>query len=125
MPTVEFRGLYAHGWLEKDRYVKTPYLHHKNVYLRFANEKLFSVVLGIEHFVVWSGLSSNSSIGQLPGTFNDYLRIIAGKEADSSSTLSGEKLNALGNHVASYNIAFKIKFAGSNLIVYKQHLMED
>jgi hypothetical protein len=44
---IEFKGYLSHGWFEEDRYTASPYLHHKNVYVRVGGGPAHSCPLRV------------------------------------------------------------------------------
>ena len=64
-----FKGFYAHGWFEEDRFIKNSMLHQKALYGRFGKPhwriKLYG---GINHQVVWGGNTE-----RLPGSVTSSL----------------------------------------------------
>lgn len=49
---VQFKAMFAHGWLNDERYVESPYLHQKYFYLKI-NYKMIEAMGGIIHNVTW------------------------------------------------------------------------
>jgi len=124
---VQFKALLSHGWFEYDRYVHRPLLHHKNVYLNIGPKWPVTLTLGMEHFVMWGGESTDPEIGQIPAGWDIYKRIFIGSEipVDPSSPLWNER-NAVGNHLGSYNIGLQVKnIPNYFLFLYWQHPFED
>ncbi|MDR8393501.1 capsule assembly Wzi family protein [Aliifodinibius sp. S!AR15-10] len=102
---LQYKGMFTHGWLEKDRHVESPYLHQKYFYLR-VNVGPLSGTGGIVHNAQWGG--TDPDLGRLPQSFNDYIRLVTGQGADASSNApGGEKSNVIGNSVAAYEFGLQ------------------
>lgn len=79
---VEIKGHIAHGWLDKARYVQSPWLHEKSGYLRFfQNYSRFSVYGGLVHFGLWGGISPD--YGELPTGMRNFWRMFFVTGADA------------------------------------------
>ncbi|MFW6222502.1 MAG: capsule assembly Wzi family protein, partial [Bacteroidota bacterium] len=77
---VQFKSLLSHGWFEHDRYVHNPLLHHKNVYLNIGPKWPVTLTVGMEHFVMWGGESTDPEILQIPTGWDIYKRVFVGSE---------------------------------------------
>lgn len=120
----QFKAMFAHGWLEKNRYVENPYLHQKYFYLKL-NYKIFEGYGGIIHNVVWGG-KNHPQYGDLPASFSDYLRVISGLGADAKSGApGGEVSNVIGNSIAAYDFGFHLHLTGFTLSASRLFFLED
>lgn len=120
---VEFKGMFSHGWLEKDRHVESPFLHQKYLYLR-VNIGSWSTTGGIVHNAQWGGTDPNR--GSLPQSFNDYLRLIAGRGAASSSNAPGGEIsNVIGNSVAAYDFGLQYEHKKFTASLTRLFYLED
>lgn len=120
---VQFSGMFSHGWLEKDRYVESPYLHQKYFYLR-VNIGSLSGTGGIVHNAQWGGTDPNR--GRLPQSFGDYLRLISGRGADESSNApGGEVSNVIGNSVAAYEFGLQYRHEAFTASLTRLFYLED
>ena len=120
---VQFKGHYADGKLENDRFVDSPFLHQKSFHLKFNIERA-ELIGGFLHNVVWGGTHPN--FGKLPQSFSDYLRVVVGKSAESqSNTPGGEQSNRLGNTVAAYDTAIRYNFNKFRITGYRMFYLED
>ncbi|MEK6477758.1 capsule assembly Wzi family protein [Catalinimonas sp. 4WD22] len=124
---VQFKGTFAHGWFDDERFIDTPFLHEKTFYLRFGGKNKFNIYTGLVHFVVWGG--EHPAEGKIPASFKDYLRVIAAKSAEgvptSNNTIVGEQLNALGDNLGIYDIGTSLSLPSLDLEVYYQVPYED
>lgn len=120
---VEYSGMFSHGWLEEDRYVESPYLHQKYLYLK-VNIGSFSGIGGFVHNAQWGGTDPNR--GRLPQSFGDYLRLITGRGADESSNAPGGEIsNVIGNSVAAYDFGLKYDHEAFTLSLNRMFYLED
>ena len=120
---AQFSAYLSHGWLEKSRYAKNAYLHQKYLYLKI-NYKMFEGIGGIVQNVQWGGTSPG--YGQLPDSFNDYLRMVFSQNAEkNSSAPSSEKTNAVGNTVGGYDFNLRVNLNRFTLSFYRLFYLED
>ncbi len=106
---------------DDDRYVKDTRVHHKSFHLIFDKIPNVEFTVGIQHFVQWAGTSP--VYGKLPGSFQDYLNVVTGREGDDD--VGGEEANALGNHLGSYVGGIKTSINDYNVEIIYNHLFED
>ncbi|MBO6535024.1 MAG: hypothetical protein JJ966_02295 [Balneolaceae bacterium] len=90
----------SHFWFEDDRYVENALLHSKFLYLQIDLSPL-KLTGGIVHNAMWGGVSPD--VGQMPQSFNDYLRVIFAQGAGNDTNVDAERTNALGNSIAAYD----------------------
>ena len=76
-------------------------LHHKNIRVLYNFNHGWSVKAGLQHFVQWGGTSE--VFGKQPQGITDYLRIIGGRGGGENS-LESDQVNALGNHLGSWEL---------------------
>ncbi len=123
---LSIKGRLEHGWFEENRYVHSPYLHHKNIYFRVNFDSHYHFYWGLEHYAQWGGTSSDNNIGKLPSSMSDFIRVFLGKNAKGSNpNLANETENSLGNHLGSFNYAFDIQFENWSALLYQQTFFED
>ena len=96
----QFKGGLSHGWFNKSQYLKAPYLHQKNLYLKKQIKPNQSLTLGIVHMAMWGGATRIH--GKQPQNFIDYLRIFFLQPA-SDKGLKQERVNTLGNHLGIWD----------------------
>lgn len=116
---LAIKGYLIHGWFEKDRFVESPRLHEKWMYLRIGDKLPVTLVGGFTHFAQWAGMHPTQ--GQLPNTFKDFLKVFFARGGGSG----GESSNALGNHLGLYDIGFDIDLNNYNILIYRQKTWED
>jgi len=118
---VRFR--YSDGILESSRTISSPYLHQKSLQLRAVFNRV-SVQLGIFHSVMWAGRDDER--GQLPRSFNDYMRVVFSRSASEDSDASvSEMMNRLGNSVGTYEAGLTYRASGFRLVGYRHLFLED
>ncbi len=121
---VEFKGGISHGWFGNNQFVKNALLHHKHLYIQLGGKLPVHIHYGIHHFAQWGGFSADTSIGQMPKGFDDFIRVFLAKPGDENAPVGEQKL-ILGNHLASRNLGFDIDFKGLKFTFYSQTLFED
>jgi len=121
---LSFKGGMAHGWIGNDPYVPGALLHKKYLFLKLGNDRPVSVHAGIIHAVVWGGTSKDTAVGKMPDGFDDFFRVFLGKQGDESSDIN-EQINALGNHLGSYQFGADFTWKNGKLSLYWQTLFED
>lgn len=118
---IRFR--YSDGILEENRTMSSPYIHQKSLQLRTAFGGL-SIQFGVFHSVIWAG--TDEERGQLPRSFNDYLRVVFSRPAaeDSDATTS-EMMNRLGNSIGVYEAGFVYHASRFRIVGYRHLFLED
>ncbi len=120
---VQFKGHYSDGKLENDRFVDSPFLHQKSLYLKINIERL-EAIGGFLHNVQWGG--THPELGKLPQSFGDYLRVVFGQSADAESNARNADIsNKIGNIVAAYDIALRYSLKSYQLQGYRMFYLED
>lgn len=132
-----FKGFFAHGWFETDRFVKNSLLHQKALYVRlgkpFWRLKVFA---GFNHQVMWGGSTellpgSRIKNNQLPATFGDYIDIVMGNtlgnrtDVDTNRISSFDRENRIGNHLGSVDLGFEFTGKSYSIFAYRQSIYDD
>jgi hypothetical protein len=123
---VHFKGLFAHGWFEEDRYIQSPYLHEKNIYIKFGGDLPVNFHAGFVHYAVWGGIHPEK--GRFPSGIKDLPSVMFGKEGDETSedfVHGGEIGNALGDHLGIFDFALDLKLPNYKVTLYHQTPYED
>ncbi len=118
------KGGISHGWFSEDPFSEHVWLHHKYIY--FKTTSRFPVILsaGLHHFVQWGGVSRDTLIGHLPSGLEAFRDIFFARSGSADSP-SNERLNALGNHLGSYNVRVDFRIGKTHTGIYWQSLFED
>ena len=121
---LEFKGGISHGWFEDNRYVKNAWLHHKYIYFQLGGKLPVHFHYGLHHFAQWGGNSTDSLVGKLPQSFNDFLRVFFVKAGDETAPYS-DQIYVLGNHLGSRNFGLDLDFSRLKIGIYWQTIIED
>ena len=119
-----FKAEYEEGWLNDERYVKNTHLHHKSLYLKFKISDNFNLQAGLEHFVMWGGISQNSTVGKLPDDFSAYLKYITGQKGNQNF-LPTDQENVAGNQYGTYQAMFTYHFKNWTAVLNISHPFDD
>jgi len=120
-----FSAIYEEALIrDQYEYVKNPYLHHKNLFLRLGNPEKLRITAGIDDYAWWGGTSPNPEYGKLPSGFNYYLRVIMNRPGGSNAPLT-ERDNAAGNHLGQYKLTIEKEIANQSFLFYLCHPIED
>lgn len=111
--------------MENDRYVQNARVHHKSFHLVYSGFSNLEIRLGMQHFAQWGGTSAE--YGVLPGGFSDYLTVISGSglSGNDHGGVSEQEVNALGNHLGSYEVNLKTTFQNYDIELLWNHIFED
>lgn len=92
----EVRGFIAQGWLEKDRYMSSAYLHQKEAYLRMGGKLPIKGFLGITHSVLYGGTNPQ---GKKAGSgWDTYKKVFFSKSGNATQAIrQGEVIGNLGD----------------------------
>lgn len=132
-----FKGFYAHGWFEEDRFIKNIMLHQKALYARFGKPhwrlKLYG---GLNHQVMWGGNTERlpGSViknNQLPNQFSDYIDVITAStlgnrtNVDTNRISTFDRENRIGNHLGTIDLGFEYTTRTFSVFAYRQNIYED
>ena len=119
---IGFKAEYSEGILNDKRFVKNARLHQKSLYLRIELPQRWEVQAGLEHFVLWGGISPVE--GKLPSGLKDYIRYITGSSGDESFPETDQR-NVAGNQLGTYQIKVSKKFHAMDAVFYLSHPFEE
>lgn len=121
---VEVKGSIAHGWMEEDRVVRSPWLHEKDAYVRINDPMDWGIGIyrGLVHSVMWAG--SNADGSRRPDTWSDFVRILTSQSGGDEATVS-EQINRLGDTVGMWDTGITVTRPTFNAALYHQHFFED
>lgn len=112
----------GHYVLKDDRFVENTRVHYKRLNVTYKTESTGSFSLGIQHFAQWGGTSPVN--GDLPDGAGDFVKIFLA-QAGGDNSEPGEQVNALGNHLGSFDFTYKKTMRKGLLKLYHLHLFED
>jgi len=121
---LSIKGYWGYGWFENPRYVKHIQLQQKQFYVKAGGNLPINAYLGLTDDVQWGGTSTNPKVGKLPDGLNAYIRSFFGEHGASNSP-RGEQINALGNHIGSWELGVNWHFGNYKGIIYRQTIFED
>ncbi|WAC13202.1 capsule assembly Wzi family protein [Dyadobacter pollutisoli] len=126
-----FKGFYSDGLFENGRPVTSELkLHNKALYIRlgrpYGKVKLYG---GFNHAVQWGGKSPYNTVdGRMPRGLSNYWYVITGFKPKDKQTVGGsnfDNYNRVGNHVASLDVGLELGLSSVEILMYRQHLIED
>jgi hypothetical protein len=92
---VQFKGMFSHGWMGPDQFMKHAYLHEKNLYFRIGKHKL-KLYGGIQHYAVWGG--DRADFFKTDRSWKGFLNVVTGIEANDGSVVTDILPNRPGDH---------------------------
>ena len=105
---LAFKANFADYMMIDNRYTDKTLLHNEALFLKITPVKFLSLTLGLEMWSQWSGTSP--VYGKQPSSFNDYMRVIFGKNGGDDATQS-DQINVLGNHLGRELIRLDVNAA--------------
>ena len=120
-----FKATLEEYLMDDERYIEDARVHHKSFHLVFNKIRNTEVSFGLQHFAQWAGTSDE--YGDLPGGFDDYLRVVTGKgiSGNAEDGVSEQEINGLGNHLGSYEIQLKTIINDYSVELLWNHIFED
>ncbi|MEQ8681169.1 MAG: capsule assembly Wzi family protein [Cyclobacteriaceae bacterium] len=115
---VKVKGIFAQGWMERERFVPKPQLHEKSAYIKILEPWLVSFEFGMSHFALYGGDSDSADTSV---SWKDYLNIVAGKEA--AGVASGGYVP--GSHLGTLDFVMNFTLGKRPVKVYIQKPWED
>lgn len=112
----------GHYVLNDDRFVENTRVHYKRLNVKYDTESSGSFSAGVQHFAQWGGVSPVS--GALPNGVGDFVKIFLA-QAGGDNSVEGEQVNALGNHLGSFDFTYEKIMRKGLLKLYHLHLFED
>ncbi|GAB4036506.1 hypothetical protein GCM10028809_48950 [Spirosoma gilvum] len=135
---ISFKGFYAHGWFEQDRFINNSMLHQKALYMRFGKPNWrLKLYAGINHEVMWGGnserLPTNSVIknNQLPNQLSDYVDVVLARSLNTRNNIDTNRIshfdqeNRIGNHLGTVDLGFEYIGSSFSVFAYRQNIYED
>jgi hypothetical protein len=121
---VEFKGEIAHGWLGKNRFIQSPWLHQKSAYLRFGGNFAFRPYVGIVDEATWAGTSATE--GRYPHSLQAYFRVLLGNSGTGLNNVNkGDRIYKLGDHRGIWDFGFYLDLGHYHFTAYRQQIWND
>lgn len=98
------------------RYVQGALVHRTRAFLMLSIAERFEFHLGLDHYGIWGGTSP--VYGPMPITFDNYFRVITGRNASAAGSHS-DRMNVIGDQGGAE--LFKWKWKGDGWSVTLQH----
>jgi len=112
----------AHYNLNDNRSTKNTKIHYKMIKVNWNINEASSLSVALRHYVQWGGILSDGT--RLPNDLQAFGRVFIGANGGDIDN-PNEAINALGNHLGSYNVNYKRKINMGTLALYHQSLFED
>ncbi|WP_298350701.1 capsule assembly Wzi family protein [uncultured Dokdonia sp.] len=112
----------GHYVLNDMRYVKNTRVHYKRINVKYTTELYGVFTAGVQHYAQWGGKSPID--GDLPNSASDFFKIFLAQSGGDNSD-EGEQVNALGNHLGSFDFSYQRNFENGTLKMYHLHLFDD
>ncbi len=112
----------GHYELNDMRYVKNARVHYKRFNIKYLTESYGIFAAGVQHYAQWGGTSPVD--GGLPNSAGDFFKIFLAQAGGDNSD-EGEQVNALGNHLGSFDFSYQRNFNKGSLKMYHLHLFDD
>ncbi len=119
---LDIAAEFGHYRLNDERGTKDTNIHYKRLTLgwNFSNKSALHV--GLRHYAQWAGTTADGQ--KLPSSFKDYLRVFSGQNGVGIDN-PNETINALGNHLGSYEISYDLDKENIHYSLYHNSLFED
>jgi hypothetical protein len=119
---IQVRAHLSHGWLEEDRYTKSPLFQEKVGHLLFGGDFPLNVYGGLAHYAMWGG-KDNPFYGDLPSSFSDFFRVFIGVGGDERAP-DVEADYLLGDHLGAWDFGFFLELNNVKINFYRQLPLE-
>jgi len=91
---LQFKGMFSHGWMGEDQFMKHAFLHEKNLYVRLGKHKL-KLYGGIQHYAVWGG--SRPDFYTTDRSLAGWWNVVTGIEVNDGSVATNRAPNRPGD----------------------------
>lgn len=112
----------AHYRLNDDRIVNDVNIHYKSIEFGWEFNASNRLSAGLRHYVQWGGITDDGIA--LPNNFNAFARVFIGASGGGNSN-SNESINALGNHLGTYEITYTLHKGKVVFDAYHHTLFDD
>lgn len=113
---------FGHYSLNDDRFVDDTRVHYKKlgIGINLSPKHYFKGTL--QHYAQWGG--THPVLGELPSGFSDYVKVFFAQGAGDNAEFN-EQVNALGNHLGSFDFEYTYKGNKGVFTAYHLHPFED
>ncbi|TVZ51358.1 capsule assembly Wzi family protein [Dokdonia sp. Hel_I_53] len=119
---LDVLGAIGHYRLNDERNTRKTNVHYKRIGFGWNFRKNSRLQIGLRHYVQWGGITSEGVA--LPNDFTAFKEVFIGQSGTGIDN-PNENINALGNHLGSYEIKYSLKKEKYNFEIYHQTLFED
>ena len=112
----------GHYRLNDERSTLETNVHYKNIEFGWEFKNKNVVTVGLKHYVQWGGIRETGEV--LPSNFKALTQVFFGSNATGINN-PNETINALGNHLGTYNISYKASRNNIDFELYHQTLFDD
>ncbi|WP_417885227.1 capsule assembly Wzi family protein [Zunongwangia sp.] len=119
-----FEGRFSEYLLNDERLVENTRVHHKYLALVYKFSKNSHFKVGVRHIAEYGGKSNDPAIGDQPTGLSDYVKVFFGR-AGGDNALETDQLNAIGNHIGSYELSYNRFIGETELEVFYNSIFED
>lgn len=116
------KGQIAHYEQNDERFVDGTKVHFKSFYLDLRLTPRDIISGKLQHYVQWGGTSP--TYGEYPEGFSDFVDVFLGRAGDENAS-QPDQLNAVGNHLGSYEFNYRRSGARYDFTFYHQSIFED
>jgi hypothetical protein len=109
-------------------YSKSPRIHIKNLFVKYAINTHSNFTLGLNHAAIWGGTVENlynNTTKKYSNSLKNLHKVIfwqgGGSEYDRNDIIGG----VIGNHLGSIDFIFERKIKELKITVFYQHIFED
>lgn len=122
--TFSVKAYLAHGWLESERFQSNALLHQKYLHFKISPSRTkFNFIFGMTHNAQWAGENLQNQVKQPLGLRNFSRIFLASMGGDDAS--QSDQLNALGNHLGTWDVKASVALGNWELGNYIQWIWED
>ena len=116
---ISVKGYLSHGWMENGRFIDSPWLHQKYLYLKIMPPDFpMQVIAGVAQSTIWAG--THPEDGNFPDSFKEFWNVFTARQSDAPNAEG----SPLGSTVGSYDIGLQYNFNGLKGMLYRQFYLE-
>ncbi len=115
---MKIKGAFAHGWMEKDRFVPNALLHEKYLFIKILEPWILNLEFGLSHFALYGGDKEGIDTSVSSG---EFWNIVTGDEGPGVA--SGNYVP--GSHLGTLDLAMNFEVDDRDFKVFIQKPWED